>query len=108
MTELKHSQEQVDIALSDMLEGRRTPSETVDILVEHGMDREAARAIVQEKTAPFIEAQKKDGQRDILWGSVWCIGGLIATIADFGYVFWGAIVFGGIQLIRGIIAVSHN
>ena len=45
-----------------------------------------------------------DGSSEILWGAVWCIGGIVATVADFGYVFWGAIVFGGIQLVQGLMA----
>ncbi len=45
---------------------------------------------------------KDNGSSDMLYGALWCIGGIIATVADFGYIFWGAIVFGAIQFIRGV------
>ncbi|MBT6236403.1 MAG: hypothetical protein HOI49_10005 [Bacteroidetes bacterium] len=44
-----------------------------------------------------------DGTSDMLWGAVWCIGGIIATFADIGYIFYGAIIFGGIQFVQGVI-----
>ncbi len=48
------------------------------------------------------EQQNKKANSDILWGAIWCVGGLIGTFANIGYVFWGAIIFGGIQLFRGL------
>jgi hypothetical protein len=41
--------------------------------------------------------------KDMLYGALWCIGGIIATISDLGYIFWGAIVFGAIQFFRGLL-----
>jgi hypothetical protein len=41
--------------------------------------------------------------RDMLFGALWCIGGTVLTLANTGYIFWGAIVFGGVQFIRGLI-----
>lgn len=49
------------------------------------------------------EQQNKEANSDILWGAIWCVGGLIGTFANIGYVFWGAIIFGGIQLFKGLI-----
>ena len=40
--------------------------------------------------------------KDVLYGALWCAGGIIATVADIGFIFWGAIVFGGYQLIKGL------
>ncbi len=39
----------------------------------------------------------------MLWGAVWCVGGLIETAADVGYIFYGAIIFGDIQLVQGLM-----
>lgn len=47
------------------------------------------------------DANQESGQKDMLIGAAWCIGGIAATVADFGYVFWGAIIFGAIQFIKG-------
>ena len=49
------------------------------------------------------EGGDNDGSSDMLWGAVWCVGGIVATAADFGYVFWGAILFGGIQFVQGVM-----
>ncbi len=38
----------------------------------------------------------------MLYDALWCIGGIIATVADIGYIFWEAILFGGIQFIKGV------
>jgi hypothetical protein len=54
------------------------------------------------------EAKKSQAKKDVLWGAVWCIGGLIGTFANTGFIFWGAIIFGGIQLIKGLINLNGN
>lgn len=41
-------------------------------------------------------------QKDMLYGALWCVGGLVLTMAHIGFIFWGAIVFGAIQFFRGI------
>ena len=46
--------------------------------------------------------EKEGAKRDMVYGALWCVGGVIATIADFGYIFIGAIVFGGIQFLKGL------
>jgi len=61
-------------------------------------EEKARQEVVEAMAADDHEAARND----MLWGAVWCMGGIIATAADFGYIFWGAIVFGGFQLIRGI------
>jgi hypothetical protein len=45
--------------------------------------------------------RKEGANKDMLYGALWCFGGIIATVADFGFIFWGAIVFGAIQFIKG-------
>ncbi len=57
-------------------------------------------SIVQQ----VIIEEKQDGIKDILFGALWLFGGLVATLADTGYIFWGAIVFGGFQVLKGILA----
>lgn len=47
-------------------------------------------------------AKNEDAKKDMLYGTLWCVGGIIATSANLGYIFWGAIVFGGIQFIKGV------
>tara|TARA_B100000401_G_C52712904_1_gene674737 strand:- start:351 stop:758 length:408 start_codon:yes stop_codon:yes gene_type:complete len=50
----------------------------------------------------YFQALKEQADKDVLYGALWCAGGIIATVADIGLIFWGAIVFGGYQLIKGL------
>ena len=47
---------------------------------------------------------KRQAEKDIMYGAMWCIGGIIGKAADFGFIFWGAIIFGGVQFFRGVSA----
>ncbi len=80
--------------------------------VNHG-EASTAFAATAENTVPEDEtignyltqlqaAKKEKAQKDMLFGGLWCVGGIVATVADIGYIFWGAIVFGGIQFFRGL------
>ena len=54
------------------------------------------------------QADRDKSRNDMIFGALWCVGGTIATAMDIGYIFWGAIVFGGIQFIRGAMAHSGD
>lgn len=45
---------------------------------------------------------KDSANKDMLYGALWCIGGTIGTLAEIGYIFWGAIIFGAFQFFRGL------
>jgi hypothetical protein len=47
------------------------------------------------------EEGKKDASDDMIYGLFWCIGGIALTMANIGYIFYGAILYGGIQFIKG-------
>jgi hypothetical protein len=54
---------------------------------------------------PMEVAEPKDpaaGRKDMIFGAMWFIGGVIATVADIGYIFYGAIIVGAIQFFRGL------
>lgn len=70
-----------------------------DALIQNGIDPKSAKAIVDNLISTHNERAKKN----MLYGTLWCGGGVIATIADIGYIFWGAIVFGAIQFFKGLI-----
>jgi hypothetical protein len=48
------------------------------------------------------EARRQRASKDMLYGGLWCVGGIILTAANIGFIFWGAILFGGIQFFRGL------
>jgi hypothetical protein len=50
----------------------------------------------------FTVERKKRAEKDILYGALCCVGGLVATAAEIGYIFLGVILFGGIQFVRGL------
>lgn len=50
-----------------------------------------------------------EAKQAMLYGTLWCVGGIIATAATDGNVlFWGAILIGGIQLISGVFKFLTN
>lgn len=82
-------------------------------LVAKGMSEENAQIVVDRLEDEIEQARKRRANKDMLWGAVWCIGGTIVTIATYSaasngggryVVAWGAIIFGGVQFIRGVIA----
>lgn len=61
----------------------------------------------------FTSARKEASERDMLFGFLWCMGGLIVTVvthqnavAQGGglyYVAWGAMIYGGLQFLKGLV-----
>lgn len=51
---------------------------------------------------------KSRAKKDMLYGALWCVGGLVATAANIGFIFWGAIIFGGFQFIKGVYNYSTS
>ena len=89
-----------------LINQKQSPEQAIQSLVSAGVSQVEATALVEDLHGQIISAKKKHAEKDMLYGALWCIGGTIATIADIGFIFWGAIVFGGIQFIRGAINYS--
>jgi hypothetical protein len=55
------------------------------------------------------QARREDAEKDMLHGALWCVGGIVVTVATYAaasgggayVVAWGAILFGAIQFLRG-------
>src|SRR4051812_22109391 len=82
--------------------------EVKDALVAKGLSPEAAFTIVGNVEDEIAKAQKDRAKKDMLYGALWCIGGLIATAAHIGFIFWGAILFGAVQFIKGLVNFSKG
>ena len=54
------------------------------------------------------EAINDAAKKDMLYGALWCVGGTVLTIAEIGYVFWGAIIFGGYQFLKGAFSLKSK
>lgn len=76
--------------------------------------KERSPSMVSQPAA-ISQAGSGRASKDILHGALWCVGGTIATVigylhaSDGGgggryFIFWGAIVFGGFQLLRGLFS----
>ena len=81
-----------------------------DIEVVQPLEKSEAE-LEEEKTNSELERaiQRKKGLQNMLFGALWCIGGTIFTVVSYNaassggtyVVTWGAILFGGIQFIKG-------
>jgi hypothetical protein len=84
-------------ALVLLIKEEQAARTVVKRLMKLGADEEKAKQIVEAAEAEVVAARKKAATKDI-----------IATLANIGYIFWGAIVFGGIQLVKGVVNYSQN
>lgn len=91
------------LAANALFEQKQSSDEAVNMLVENGLAQTEATRIVEELEEEFAAAKKKRGEKDMLYGALWCLGGIVATVSEIGYIFWGAIVFGAVQFIGGLI-----
>ncbi len=85
-------------------------------LVERGLSPEAVGTVVRDLKQAVVDSNKKAGRKNMLYGALWCGGGALVTIvtmamADGGGKFilaWGAILFGGIQFVRGAVQSANS
>jgi hypothetical protein len=75
------------------------PVTTTETLEAKNTDAEDVMNYEEQLRIAIRERAKKD----MLYGALWCVGGTVLTMADVGFIFWGAIVFGGIQFFRGLM-----
>lgn len=75
----------------------------------------------QNESEMSVMAAKKQTAKpvdDMLYGGLWCVGGLVATVVSYQmasegtggtyFVFWGAVIFGGAQFFRGLFALGRS
>jgi hypothetical protein len=92
-----YQKEASDAAVNEAIK-RKLVSDLTDLQIK-------LPAPVKPVNTQFEEERKittEKAKRDMLYGALWCVGGIIATSAHIGFIFWGAIVFGGIQFFRGV------
>jgi hypothetical protein len=80
------------------------------------VDADAAAIVISNLMHAKAQALKNAGRKNMLYGGLWCIGGVVVTALSYqaaanagggSYVLaWGAILFGGIQFIRGMLQWS--
>lgn len=83
-----------------------------DRLVQDGLDPDLARTVTDRLRELVREQHAKAGQKNMLFGAMWCIGGTVVTFLTYQaaaqggggkyVVAWGAIVFGAVQFFQGL------
>lgn len=96
-------------AIKLVVEMEYAPANAVKMIMEHkNVDKETAEAAVNEALNSLNSNNRGKAVRDVVIGGLFFVGGTVGTLANIGYIFWGAIIFGGIQMVRGIINLSNN
>lgn len=81
-----------------------------------GLNQETASTVIENVFRVRKKAHREAGARSIMVGAAWCIGGIAVTALTFQMasgggtfiVAWGAILFGGIQFLRGLGQFAIN
>jgi hypothetical protein len=99
-----------------LMQENKSHNQIVDRLVEQGLERDTAHTIVSELEDARSEGLREAGKKNMLYGALWCIGGIVVTAVTYSaasgpgggryYITWGAVVFGAIQFFQGLSQVS--
>ena len=99
-----------NFAANLLLNQRKSGYETKNALIEQGVNSDTATMIVEKLEMQIDQEQKNaihaQAKKDMLYGALWCVAGTILTLSNVGFIFWGAIVFGGIQFFKGFINMN--
>jgi len=88
----------------------RSEEDATSFLIAKGYDRDQASAFAKEVSVDVKNKKVTGATKDLVFGGIWCIGGIIVTAASYSaaggggsYVIaYGAIIIGAIQFIRGL------
>jgi hypothetical protein len=98
-----------EYAANMMIKEKKSAYETKQAIIKQGLPNEMASVVVDK----ISEAKSTKANKDMIYGALWCIGGTIVTIVTYSsasngggryVVAWGAIVFGAIQFIKGLVS----
>lgn len=96
-----------NFAANLLVHQEKSSYETRVALIEKGLSAENAEFIVETIEEQIEEAKRQKAKKNILYGTLWCIAGTALTLANVGFIFWGAILFGGIQFFKGLIDLKY-
>lgn len=100
---------------ADLMKKGAKNEAVVSNLIEQGLDEESANTVVNNLIEVRNKQKKEQGKKNMLFGALWGVGGIIVTAATYGaasagghyVVAWGAIVFGVIQFFGGVLQYSR-
>jgi hypothetical protein len=81
-----------------------------------GLNEETASKVVENVFRLRKKAGREAGLKNAMVGAGWCVGGIAVTVltyelasgGGFFVVTWGAILFGGIQFVKGLGQFAIN
>lgn len=96
---------------ADMLYNqKKSIEETKAALIENGLRAEDADVVIANLQNQYKQEKREAGNKNMLYGALWCVGGLLVTILTYSaasdggtyVVAWGAVIFGAIQFFKGL------
>lgn len=97
-----------DQAVRLLVDEHKSPTEVKKYLISYGVPVNEAELFVEQLVNALKASKRKKGEKDMLHGTLWCVGGIVATALNIGFIFWGAIVFGAIQFFNGLYTYLTN
>ncbi len=94
-----------------MVVQKMNTADAMQELMNKGIDEEKARIIVYHIDDQIYEAKMKSANKDILYGLLWCVGGILITAFTYAkassgggkyVVTYGIIIWGTIRLVKGL------
>jgi hypothetical protein len=84
-----------------------------------GLDQDSVSSVVNRVFQLRKKAHRDVAGRNIMFGALWCVGGTLFTVLSYQmasehpgggtyFIAWGAILFGGIQLLKGLGQLVAN
>jgi hypothetical protein len=104
-----------DNAVNRLISGT-SPDDVAETMKQSGLGEEEAWVTVTGFRVEIAQAKLDAAKKNVRNGALWCVGGLLVTgisysmVSEGGgsyFVCWGAVIFGGIQLIRGMVASGN-
>jgi hypothetical protein len=86
-------------------------------LTDQGVRPEVASSVVDTLLRAQAKVNREAGQKNMLYGALWCAGGIIVTTLTYEaassgggryVVAWGAILFGAIQFLSGLVQAARS
>jgi hypothetical protein len=81
-----------------------------------GLGQESVSSVVNRVFQLRKQAHRDVAGRNIVFGAIWCVGGIAVTALTYQmasgggtfFVAWGAVLFGGIQCLKGLGQLVAN
>lgn len=106
---------------SEQIKSGSSEQEVQSMLVGKGLDQKSAATVIYNLTQARIRAEAihEVGRKSIFYGALWFIGGIVVTVVTYitaisgsgggtYFVTWGAVLYGAIQFIRGLMQLREG